>query len=234
MNVSEARKRYGDEYPNAVVINGIRLPLTTERRFSRFYYSQSHKRGTMLSRFMEGSATMTSPQLQEEWPRWTENERADFCRNFGWLKGQSGFPEMVRFIMEHGSPDEWSIVALKAASALSVSEAFERLLRALRTTEVSRSTNLVQAIAATSHPNATRVLRDHLDTVWIQPKLWEDDSFVNWLAFCATKCIRYLVDLGASPNQFEERVRELSQHPCSRNREACQIWLGKHYEWLEG
>jgi hypothetical protein len=232
MNLSDLRKCYGDEYPAAVLHDGMRIALTEERRFSRVYYAKKEKIGVYISRFMDESTAMTSCQLQEEWAGWTESERNDFCNHFGWLSKQPDFPEMLRFIMEHGGPSEWSAAALGVAGGVPIDEGFEILLRALRTIDLAKSTNVVQAIAFTKHRDAKQTIHDHLELVWADPKLWDDDTFLNWLAFCATKCIAYLIQLGAPPREFEEQVRQLSKHPCSGNRDSCRQWLGKHYEWL--
>src|SRR3989441_11051496 len=119
MKVANLKKLYGDEYPAAVVVEGIRLPLSRERRFSRSYHSEPHKMGSEVSRFMDGSASITSSELQREWPGWTDDERIDFCQSSCWLHGQPDFPDMLRFIMQHAGPDEWSGVAVSVASQLS-------------------------------------------------------------------------------------------------------------------
>ena len=54
----DLKKLYGDEYPAAVLTDGIRLPVHSERRFSRGYHSDEHKMGIEISRFMDGSASM--------------------------------------------------------------------------------------------------------------------------------------------------------------------------------
>ena len=39
MKTDELKEMFGDEYPAAVVVDGIRLPLRSERRFLRSYHS---------------------------------------------------------------------------------------------------------------------------------------------------------------------------------------------------
>src|SRR2546426_756591 len=150
-----------------------------------------------------------------------------------WLHEQPDFPEMVRFIMQHGSPDEWSAAALHAASQLPQDEAFDILFRALRTVELGHASNLTQAIAKTKHPSADATLHRHLDAVWEHPALWNNADFINWLAFEATTCITHLIELGASPEDFVAQVRRLSWHVCSHNRDSCRNFLSKHYSWLK-
>ena len=140
---------------------------------------------------------------------------------------------MLRFLMEHAGPSEWSGIASSVAVHLPREEAFDILLRALRTTEIGRTSNIGQAIAITKHPDAEPTLRRHFQTIWAHPALWDDDKFLNWVAFDATTCIEHLIKLGVAPADFEEHVRQLSQHTCDRNRDSCRNFLSKHYAWLK-
>lgn len=217
----------------ALIINGIRLPLRSERRFSRRYYSDEHKMGGVVSRFKDGSASITASELQTEWPSWRDEVRMDFCQASGWLKQQADFPDMLRFIMQNGGPRHWSAIASCVASQLPRDEAFNTLVRALRSTELGQSTNVHQAIAHTKHPEAEAALRRHLAVLWSHPALWEDADFRNWVGFDATTCIANLLELGAPPTDFGEQVRQLSKHACSGNRKSCRTFLSKHYPWLK-
>jgi hypothetical protein len=182
---------------------------------------------------MDGSASITASELQREWPGWTEDMRSDFCQSSCWLHEQVDFPEMLRFIMEHGDAKHWSGIALSVASQLPRDEAFDTLVRALRRTELRHSSNISQAIAQTKHPDAEATLRSHLATLWSHSALWDDDTFINWVGFAATTCIAHLIELGASPSDFNEQVRRLSEHVCSGNRNSCRSFLSKHYSWLK-
>src|ERR1041385_1490146 len=115
MNPYDLKNRFGNEYPAAVVINGVRMSLTRERRFSRTYRSVAPRMGADISRFMDGSAAITAPELQREWPGWTEEQRMDFCGACSWLQEQADFPEMLRFMMQHAGPREWSQIASSVA-----------------------------------------------------------------------------------------------------------------------
>jgi hypothetical protein len=141
---------------------------------------------------------------------------------------------MLRFIMQHGQPDDWSAVAVSVPSALPQREAFEMLARALASSGVGgNAANIAQAISLTKHPEAETALRRHLVIVWGNQALWEPDAFLNWIACDATTCIANLIELGAQPGDFEEQVRQLSEHVCSRNRDSCRQYLAKHYSWLK-
>ena len=233
MNTEDPKKSFGEDYPEALSASGVRVPLRRETRFTRVF-SQPDKKGEYhISRFMDGSASITASELQLEWPTWTGEERMDFCQSCCWLKGQADFPEMLRIIMQHAGPKEWSSVAMSVASELPQDEAFDILLRALRTTDLGRTSNIGQAIAMTKHPDAEPTLRRHLDTIWVHAALWDDAEFINLVAFDATTCIAHLVELGAPQGDFEERVRQLAGHACARNRDSCQGFLSKYYSWLK-
>jgi hypothetical protein len=139
---------------------------------------------------------------------------------------------MLRFIVRHGGPEDWSGIAMSVASQLPRDEAFVSLLGALRATEIGRASNVAQGIAITKHPEAETTLRRHLEAVWAHLRLWDDADFINWVAFEATTCITHLIELGAKPIDFEERVRQLLQHRCTGNRDSCRNYLSKHYIWL--
>lgn len=233
MNTDQLKKIFGEEYPAAVIQDGIRLPLWRESRFMRSYHSKEHKLGSEVSRFMDGSASITVSELQHEWHTWTESTRMDFCSSCAWLDGQADFPEMLRFIMQHADPDEWSGLANSVAAQLPRDEAFDILTRVLRSVEIGHTANIAQAIALTKHPEAEATLRQHLFAVWAHTGIWDEDKFLNWVAFDATTCIEHLLELGASPVDFEDNVRRLAEHACPGNRDSCRNYLSKYYEWLK-
>ena len=226
-----AQKSFGNEYPAAMMIKGIRAPLSFESRFSRSYshHSDGQKTTHTLSRFMDGSASITVNQLQREWPNWTEHLQIDFCQSCYWLDFQDDFPEMLRYIMRHGGPRQWSAIALQVAHKLPQQEAFDFLVQALRKMDVGRSSNIIQAIAETKHLSAETVLRKHLGLILENPALWDDSTFLNWVASAATICIHLLIKVGALPSDFTEQAHELSRHVCARNRDSWNHRLSKYY-----
>lgn len=226
------KKQYGEEYPAAAMMDGFRLPLVKETRWSREYHSESAKFGAVMSRFMDGSATLSLAELERDWPQWGESERIDFCQSSGWLHKQSDFPNMLRFILKHGDCRDVSCIALSVAGELPLEEAFLELVRCLAMAKLGKTANFCQAIAHTKHPKAEAMLRNHLDRVWKERALWDDDSFLNWLAYDAMTCIEHLIELGARPVDFEQRVLALFKHPCEGNRDSCQRRLGKLYPSL--
>lgn len=233
MNDVELKKAFGDDYPAAVVISGVRMPLAKETTFTRYYHSgEPNTGGQTISRFMDGSASMTLGEFQRGWASWTDEQRTDFCGACAWLQGQSDFPEMLRYIMQRGTPSHWSGIAQFVASELPVEEAFLFLRSALQSSNIGEGSNLTQAIAITKHANAEDTLRRHLETVLRHPTIWNDADFSNPVAFDAATCISNLIELGASPSDFEDHVRGLSRHVCPRNRSSCRTFLSKFFLWL--
>jgi hypothetical protein len=227
------KSSFGDEYPVAITVDGVRMALDAERRWVRTYSSPDGKMHAEISRFMDRSASITFTEFAREWPTWSRRDRLDFCGGCSWLDQQSDFPDMLRYIMQHGSPGDWSAVAGRVGTVLPQEEAFDLLTRALRSTDLEDATNLSQGISLTRHPGAEGALRAHLASLWSHPSLWKDDEFTNWFAYGATCCIEHLIGIGAPPEDFAEQVRALSDHVCSGNRDSCRRFLAKHFPWLD-
>jgi hypothetical protein len=103
MDDDELRECYGDEYPDAVTHDGVRMPLLRVDRFARHYYSVEASSGAVVSRFADGTAAMTFEQFKSEWPTWSLSERAQFCNECRWLRDQDDIPDMLRMIMARDS-----------------------------------------------------------------------------------------------------------------------------------
>jgi hypothetical protein len=233
MNLEDLKKGYGPEYPTAMIVGGIRIPLTKETRFSRSYRSEESNTTHCISRFMDGSASISFSELAREWGDWTEETKMDFCQNCNWLFEQADFPDMLRYILKHGSEYHWSGIAMSVASYLPQQEAFDGLVQVLHGMKLGRTANISQGISITKHPNAESTLREHLAKLWKHPKLWDDDDFQNWIAFDAITCIAHLLELNAAPEVFDGQVRRLSEHICEGSRKSCRVFLSKHYSWLK-
>ncbi len=211
MDDDEFRESFGDEYPNAVTHDGVRMPLLRAERFSRHFFSAETNAGLVVSRFHDGTATMTNTQLRSEWPTWSNEERLQFCNACTWLREQDDFPDMLRMIVVNGDEHNWSSIALSVASILPQEEAYLILAECLAKVDGQSSANISQGIAATKHPSAQGTLRALLDRLWNNPRLWDDDAFINWIGYDATCCIQHLLELGQPAIEFEEKVLTLIQ-----------------------
>jgi hypothetical protein len=235
MDAEMLKQMYGDEYPAAINLNGIRTPLYRETRFNRTYGSAEKRSFFTISRFLDGSAHFSFEKLKQELPEWSWEERNDFylgamgCD----LSGQAGWPDLLRYIIANGGPDDWSMVAIQVAVQLPQDEAFELLASCLKRRGNESAANLTHAIAYTKHPEGKTVLGICLEEIWADPKLWDNDSFFNSVAFDATTCIGNLVSLGVSPEEFEDRIRALTEHHCQNNREHCRELFQAYFPWIE-
>ena len=226
------KHRFGDEYPAAVMHGETRLALVSESRWRRRYQDAEKTIGWSVSRFDDGSATITFSEVARDWPLWSEKERRDFCHECRWLKGQDGFPDMLRYFMENGDPYHWSSIAAVIAVNLPQEEAFSRLSNALQAAGPGDTANIYQGIAWTKHPGAEPLLRARLMTLWADPQLWEDEKRINRVAFFAMCSIKHLIELGAPAEEFVQQVQALSRHVCIKNREFCRNHLAKYFPWL--
>lgn len=227
------RRQFGSEYPGTILMFGrVRLPLQKETRFSRVYSAPNTQFKTVISKFEDGSAILSFAELDSGWAIWNEQDRLDFCGSSSWLYEQSDFPVMLRFVIRHGNTEHWSAVAGSVAACLPKDEAFGLLRSILDRMGDECTSNITQAIAATKHPEATDILRNHLATIWKHPALWDDDPFVNWTAHSAVCCIEHLLQLEVAPSELEDLVRELSVHRCKGIRESCQMFFHKRYDWI--
>ncbi|RYD33111.1 MAG: hypothetical protein EOP86_14145 [Verrucomicrobiaceae bacterium] len=100
---------------------------------------------------MNGSAAMAFPEFAREWPDWNSGERQDFCGACSWLHNQADFPDILRFIMTHGGPHDWSAVAGNITEILPPDEAFGLLTAALPSWSPHEASNIIQGIANTQH-----------------------------------------------------------------------------------
>ena len=175
---------------------------------------------------------MSLEELRAGWAAWSSADRIDFCTNARWLRNQSDFTDMLRFIAAEAKPMATSSIALSIATSLPRDEAFGILVGLLDSASPSSSANVLQAIARTGHPSAVEVIAGRLRTLQADPDILVDDPFMNWIAFAAICAVKYLLELGAPPSEFESTVRTLSQHPCAEVRDTCSRYVGTKYPWL--
>ncbi len=59
MDEDELRKSFGDEYPNAITHDGVRMPPQRTDRFFRHFYPLETNAGVVAYRFHDATAPMT-------------------------------------------------------------------------------------------------------------------------------------------------------------------------------
>src|SRR5947208_1670622 len=70
------------------------MKLVRETRWRREYRQEGMEGGYHISRFADGSASITLAQLKAEWPGWSSWEKQDFAQEFR----QSGSPDHVEIL----------------------------------------------------------------------------------------------------------------------------------------
>lgn len=230
---------FGRDYPAALTKDGVRWPLERETRFIRYYRIPEPRLPRQntefeISRFVDGTASLTLTQLETEWESWSAPDRMDFCRSIYDLQllEQPDLPAMVRFVVHHANPEELSCLAPQMECVFPPNETYALLEFALQNSGRSRISNIVQAMARTKHPDAEATVRRQLQSIWADSSLWSDASFVNWIALDALICIQALIQISARPEQFADSVRKLSKHSCTRIQKQCRSSFAEHYYWL--
>jgi hypothetical protein len=233
MEPDELTEEFGAEYPIAINCNGIRYMPYKETSFSRHYSSEDKGSFYVISKFMDGSSTITNEQLRGRWRNWSEQDRLDFCQSCSWLGAQSDYPDMLRFIMEHGNVSDWSALALSVANHLPQEESYRALVVALSKGMDNCTSNITQAIAETGHPEAAVTISHVLDKIWFHPDLWNEEPSHNGRAIDAICCVDHLLELCVSSSSLENKVRQLSLHKSSFVRNYCRETLSQYYSWLK-
>src|SRR5215471_2338414 len=94
-------RHLGEEYPAAIQVGGTRIALDHETRFKRHYVETTpeSEHHIDVSRFIDGTASLTLTQLKAEWSTWNEANRIDFCDSILDLVnvGQQDLAEILRF-----------------------------------------------------------------------------------------------------------------------------------------
>ncbi len=231
MTPSEIRESFGEEYPEAITFNGIRMVLVTDGRFSRTYSSSSHCMSYMLNRIQVEGVDFSLEQLETEWPGWSDSERLDFCNSCSCFWGRPDFADMLRIVMNSGDPVYIATTASSVAARLPTQEAYAFLEQALQESE-GDSENIVQAIAQIGQPGAIDLVRRHLERAWSRRGLMLDHFSQNRNASEAVVTIKYLIVMGAPASEFEAKARLLASHPCKFNRDLCSFNLRDFFGWL--
>ena len=116
-----------------------------------------------MSRFMDGSASITMEELSACWDTWPYGEKLDFCNALAWME-EPPLSDVLRFVMKNGDEMLWrQAVALEIAVHLPASESVPFLLAACENSELGQGNNFFQALAHTDYENRLSVLRDRLE-----------------------------------------------------------------------
>ena len=209
-------------------IDRSKMKLRRETRWHREYEMEEPGHFFHESRFRDGSATITLPELKEQWGGWSDRERIDFCQELR-EAGCQEFPDVLRFIMANGEPQHWSGIALYIVRRLPADETIPFLLDAYPKFDSHRASNIIQALAMCGAPEAHKILRHHLQKLWAYPDLFTEAKHINVTAAAAIHCLQHLLDLGEPAEEFRDKYEALLRHPTKSNRQMVQNSLTKHF-----
>jgi len=92
---SDPRNVYGDEYPVAVTMFGVRCLSFEKPAGPVGMRGTTVRRGSRYLAFMDGTAAITFEELRGAWPLWSQNERLNFCHACSKLHPQTDFPDIL-------------------------------------------------------------------------------------------------------------------------------------------
>jgi|CXWL01.1.fsa_nt_gi hypothetical protein len=222
------------EYSNdkrKIFLHGIEMDLVRESRWSRKYHSKDKNQGYGESKFMDGTASITLPELQAEWKKWDRIERLDFAYNIAWAD-KDILPDILRFIMSNGSFEDWSGCALSISSHLPKEESIPFLTKACKECPAGKSSNLLQALAHTKAPGVLVALRECLEQLWSNDALYVGEGWNNWIAFDAACCMQYMLELGEPAEALREKYEVLKKHANEHLRSTAMGYLSKYFQEL--
>ena len=206
--------RFGPSYPAFLVgRDGARYELAQERRFSRIFRAPEARRLIVISRFVDGSASMSLRELTEAWPTWGRRDRSDFCQNVHGLGQHPEYAGMLELVFTLGDSEARASVAIELVEVLPTDEAYALLDAELSRAPLETYPNLVQALARTRHPNALSDLEKLLETLRPASTLGtlpfdETRAYATLYTLCALARARH----GGSET-LEPWVLELARHP---------------------
>lgn len=149
---------------------------------------------------------------------------------------QEAFAEIVRFLLNNADVNilDHVVLGLPRWQTFPPDETLRLLIGVVRRSSPGQASGVIRAIALTKHPEAEATIRRHLASIVADPVSWVDADYFNNKALDLAYCVLSLLKLGASPVDFVEIVRRLTEHVCERNREWSRRNLTKHYRWLGG
>src|SRR4051812_23771852 len=205
------------------------MKLVRETRWYREYRQEGIEAIYVESRFRDGSASITLAELEAEWSGWSSWQRQDLAQQFCFASRPPEHLGIVRFMMRHGDVSTWSAIASAVVHWLPHEESVPFILHAYSVCDPTKAANIVQALAKTGLPEAHKILRSHLATLWAHPDLMKHDRKMNHIASGAIFCLRHLLALGELPEEFRWQYEILLNHPCEWERQRTSNLLGRRF-----
>ena len=204
--------------------------LTKETRWSRTYSDENGQGHHIVSRFRDGSASITMEELSACWDTWPEGEKLDFCNELGWMK-EPLISDVLRFVMKKGDETLWQAVALEIAGHLPSNESVPFLMAACENSELGQGANFFGALARTDYPKKREVLQHRLkELVGHSDFGIRGQEYFNRVANEAVNITNDLLELGANPDDLRPVYLQLKDHPHDFVRQITRNFLSKYFE----
>ena len=203
--------------------------LIAETEWSRTFSKQDGSGTYHQSKFIEGEAKITLNELAERWPRWSENERHDFCSAYSCGNTKSS-GDIFRFLATDTTDLIRSTIALGVAVSLDTDEAYPILKKWASEAPIGHRANYFQAITVTNHPSASDSVNSEFDELCSHPQLMDDADWYNDIAMDLVWCIQHLLQLDVPAEYLRPIYAKLKTHPCQKIRDQVDRWLAKSFD----
>ena len=213
--------------PLSFDLNGERLKLVKETRWSRRFASLDGRRIVLKSRLEDGSASITLTQLDADWSSWTREERGDFCNSIRGLRGPIRI-DVLRFLIKNADADLLRNVAMELVDLPSV-EIVPAFSRWIQDSAPGRATNYVQALGWTKAREGTAVIAHRLTHLKAAPSN-VDESARTLINLEELQCIRQLIELGRSPSEYQSEAIRFATHSAPTVQHAYRYYLAEYFE----
>lgn len=209
-----------------ITVNGVRMRLKKETRWSRIYSDDANTMSREFSRFADGSASIALDELEREWSSWNSREKRDFSANVISLENRDQLLPILRFLMGNASESELSSCAISIATNIPPAEAVPFLVRAcLSCRPGGDNANFCQALASTGAPEAISTIRTCLDRAVNHPDFLSTEGWNNWVAFNAVCCLKDLVRCSVPLSELKDIHERLKNHPHPHVRHTTADYL---------
>ena len=207
------------------------MELVRETRWSRHYSDELLGLKLVQSKFADGAATITLEELDQQWPTWKPEEKADFCHAINEAKLDI-LPDIYRYIMKVDPPDyeSWSAIAAWVVRKLPEAKYAPWLEAACLTCPVGKGEKLLQAFALSKTPRAIETLRKCLHRAWNNPQIFVAEGYIDHAGMDAVVCMECLLQLDAGTDDFGEKYQVLANHGIAVNRESAVSRLAMYFQ----
>lgn len=202
--------------------------LVEETEWSRTYANHDRSRFYYESKFLDSEASIALGELTTWWPAWSENQRHEFCMAIS-CAPPDNMAELLGVLITDETDLIRSMIAFCVAKCLPAEQSVPLLSRWVEEVPPGDRANYIQAIGGTHHPDAHRLLQHQFEVLSQHPQLMDDAGRRNDIAMDLVTCIESLLQIDTPVDPLQPAYLKLSQHPCTRVREAVDRWLTESF-----